>query len=243
MSRDAVVSLTGLERQWEDALDPTTHRPVFQRISMPPRLSLNGLLLSLLCTLLLVFIGFIPVSLPTPLEFDRLNQPGTLAVIQFTFLIPLALLIAAFLGPVMGTLSALLYLAIGLAVAPVFANGGGWAYVFQPGFGYLAALPVVGLFVGRSFYKVFQKKHGLPRSAGSRSFRILLLAVFAVLAVHTLGLLYLFGLGLLGQVAWADMTGRILRLSVEPLPYDILSVAVFLCLVRQIRLGLWLVLY
>jgi biotin transport system substrate-specific component len=52
------------------------------------------------------------------------------------------------LGAKFGALSQLIYLAVGLSGVPVFANGGGPAYVLQPTFGYLLAYPVAAYAVG-----------------------------------------------------------------------------------------------
>lgn len=242
MSQDTVISISGLDKQVvpfpDELIDGAITRPVFQRVTMHPRISLNGILLSLLCTLLLVFIGFIMVSLPSGLDLGKLNTPAPVQMIRYTFLLPVALLIAAFLGPVMGTASILLYVLTGLFLWPVFANGGGPAYVLEPSFGYLAGLVFTGFLLGKNFYRAFKKQN-----SASRSLKILGFAVGSVLFVHGLGVAYLALLAILGQVPLAEVPGWVLRLSVESLPYDLLATTVFLCLVRQIRLGLWLVLY
>jgi len=78
------------------------------------------------------------VKIPTPLV------PFTL---QFLF----CAYSGVFLGARNGLYSQLLYVGIGLLGIPVFANGGGPAYVLQPTFGYLAGFilcaGVIGLFV------------------------------------------------------------------------------------------------
>lgn len=51
-----------------------------------------------------------------------------------------------FLGPWLGAISVLVYVAIGLSGVPIFTAGGGLGYVFQPSFGYLVAF-AVGAFV------------------------------------------------------------------------------------------------
>lgn len=242
---DTVISLSGISKEswkenWDEEIDAAPTRPVFHRVSYPPRLSLNGILISLLSTLLLAFMGFVIVSLPSPLEVGRLFQASAapLQTVQYTFQLPLALLIGAFLGPFMGTAALLLFLGVGLFAFPIFTNGGGIGYVLQPGFGYLLGMLVMGYLIGKSFHKCFQKDDSF-----SRSLKILILSIAAVLLVHTIGVIYMTGLALIGQIAWSALPGWILRLSVESLPYDTLATFVFLCLVRQIRLGLWLVLY
>jgi biotin transport system substrate-specific component len=69
--------------------------------------------------------------------------------LQFLF----TALAAVLLGPKLGALSQLLYVAIGLFGIPVFTQGGGPAYIFKPTFGYLlgyiAGAYVIGLIVSK----------------------------------------------------------------------------------------------
>jgi len=70
---------------------------------------------------------------------------------------------ALLLGSRRAVLSQVLFLLIGLAGIPVFARGGGPAYILQPSFGYLAAFPLSVYVCGRlsqkkneqSFYRLF----------------------------------------------------------------------------------------
>ena len=60
-----------------------------------------------------------------------------------------AVLIAGYcLGPVHGAAAALLYTAVGLAGLPVFAYGGGPAYVLSPTFGYILGFTVCACLTG-----------------------------------------------------------------------------------------------
>jgi biotin transport system substrate-specific component len=244
VSKESVISLTAIEKEswkesWDETLDGAPPKPIFHKVSYPPRLSLNGLLISALCTMLLVLMGFVLVPLPSPLNLGSLGvESAPLAMMQYDFRLPMALMAAALLGPYMGTLAILLFLGIGLFAYPVFAHGGGLGYIVQPGFGYLIGMLVAGYLLGNCFHKAFQKQ-----DKASRSLKIMTLALFAVLTVHLLGALYMVGLSLAGQVAWPELPGILLRLSAETAPYDLLATAVFLCMVRQIRLSLWLVLY
>jgi biotin transport system substrate-specific component len=245
MSQDGVISMTGLEAEAipandrEVGLDLTPKRSLLHRVSYPPRISLNGLLISLLCTLLLVMIGFVPVNLPSPLNIGTTVQDASqLQLMRYTFQLPLALFMAAFLGPFMGTGIMLLFLGMGLAFFPLFANGGGWHYVVEPGFGYLLGAFIAASMLGKAFHKAFQKQGSV-----SRSLKILTKAFAAVVLLHGVGLLYLLGLSLTGQLPLAELPGWILRLTVETAPYDFISTFVFLCLVRQLRVALSLVLY
>lgn len=245
MSRNTIISIAGVSRQQPSDFEESDfdalpqQKPILQKVTFPPRLSLNGILISLLCTLLLVMMGFITINIPSPLNIGtHATAYNQLTMIQYTFQIPMALFVGAFLGPFMGVASVLLLLVIGLAFFPIFANGGGWHYTLQPGFGYLLGALIVAYLLGKSFYKAFQKQGN-----ASRSLKIFLHAVSAVLLVHILGVAYLVGLTVAGQIPLDQLPGWILRLTIETMPYDMLATAVFLCLVRQVRLALWLVLY
>lgn len=54
-----------------------------------------------------------------------------------------------FLGSKNGMLSQLLYIGIGLVGIPIFANGGGVTYIFQPTFGYLIGFALCTYIVGK----------------------------------------------------------------------------------------------
>jgi hypothetical protein len=92
--------------------------------------------------------------------------------------------------------------------------------------------------LGRIFHKAFHRQEN-----ASRSVRILLMALTSVMLVHIMGVAYLTGLALFGQIPWHEWPGWVLRLTIETAPYDFLATGIFLCMVRQFRLGLWLVLY
>lgn len=99
------------------------HRPV----------QLKYFLLSSLFAALTAAGAFIKIPLP--------YVPITLQ----TFFVMLS---GSLLGGKFGALSQIIYLAVGLAGAPVFAYGGGLAYVFQPTFGYLLSYPVAAFLIG-----------------------------------------------------------------------------------------------
>lgn len=54
-----------------------------------------------------------------------------------------------FLGSRYGMYSQLLYVGIGLIGIPIFANGGGITYIFQPTFGYLIGFIVCSFVIGK----------------------------------------------------------------------------------------------
>lgn len=75
-------------------------------------------------------------------------------VVPFTLQLLFTTLAGMFLGPRLGTASVLVYLALGLAGLPIFAQGGGPGYVLIPSFGYLigfvAGTYITGKITGKS---------------------------------------------------------------------------------------------
>lgn len=92
------------------------------------------------------------------------------------------------LGPVFGALSQTIYLTVGLLGVPIFANGGGPAYILQPTFGYLLAFPLAAFVVG---YLLWGKSK--PASATSPVFlRMVWANSIGLLVIFTVGVLFLY---------------------------------------------------
>ncbi len=138
--------------------------------------------------------------------------PGT--PVPFT-LQPVAVLLAGvLLGSRAGSLSQLAYLAAGLAGLPVFAAGGGWAYLLGPTGGYLLAFPIAAWIAGFSSERI-------TGGAG-----IVLGSVAGLAAIHAGGLAWL---------AAVSGAGEALAVGVAPFFVgDLLKVA----LVTVIGIGL-----
>lgn len=115
--------------------------------------------------------------------FLRVPVPAVPFTLQ-TFFVALAGLL---LGRRLGAASALLYLALGLSGLPIFASGGGFAYVLQPSFGYL-----LGFVLGAFVTGLVAHRRAEP------SFGRLTAAAFAGLGViYLCGLVYYYLLSLL----------------------------------------------
>lgn len=71
-----------------------------------------------------------------------------LPVVPVTLQLELALLLGLLLGARRGALSCVVYLALGLVGLPVFAQGGGLAYVLKPSFGYILGFVPAALAAG-----------------------------------------------------------------------------------------------
>lgn len=110
--------------------------------------------------------------------FIRIPIPVCPFTLQFLFTTLAGLL----LGPKRGAASVLCYLILGLVGLPIFSDGGGIFYVFQPTFGYLIGF-LVGTFVTGSI------AHRVERPSIGR----LTIACFAgLLIVYAFGMLYYF---------------------------------------------------
>lgn len=53
------------------------------------------------------------------------------------------------LGPYLGSLSQLIYVVLGLVGIPIFSGGGGFSYIFNPGFGYLIGFIFAPILIGK----------------------------------------------------------------------------------------------
>lgn len=111
-------------------------------------------------------------------SFIRIPVPVVPFTLQFFF----TTLAGMFLGSRLGTASVLVYLALGLAGLPIFAQGGGPGYVLVPSFGYLIGFAAGTFLTGK-----------LTEGMGEPSLLKLLGAGLAGLAaVYAIGILYCY---------------------------------------------------
>lgn len=83
-----------------------------------------------------------------------------LGTVPLTLQSAAALVTGYCLGPVHGAYALLLYTAVGLTGIPVFASGGGPAYVLSPTFGYIVGFTVCALMTG--FFARFNTRGSIP---------------------------------------------------------------------------------
>lgn len=103
-------------------------------------------------------------------------------VVPFTLQLLFTTLAGMFLGPRLGTASVLVYLALGLAGLPIFAQGGGPGYVLIPTFGYLMGFAAGTYLTGK-----------ITGKSANPSVKRLLAAGFAGLAVvYLVGMAYYY---------------------------------------------------
>ena len=110
--------------------------------------------------------------------FIRIPVPVVPFTLQFLF----TMLAGILLGGRLGALSVSVYVVLGLIGLPIFTEGGGPGYIFQPTFGYL-----IGFIVGSWLTGNIANKTAVP------SYKGLLIADFAGMAVvYAFGLIYCY---------------------------------------------------
>ncbi|AOT70951.1 biotin transporter BioY [Geosporobacter ferrireducens] len=103
-------------------------------------------------------------------------------IVPFTLQFLFCAFAGVFLGARLGLYSQLLYVGIGLAGIPIFTQGGGISYIFQPTFGYLLGFICCAYIIGK-----------LTENLGEVKFANVFLPVAAGLAaVYAVGVPYLY---------------------------------------------------
>lgn len=105
-----------------------------------------------------------------------------IGLLPVTFQVFFAVMAGLLLGPKLGAVSVYLYVIIGLTGVPVFTQGGGIMYVFQPSFGYMLGFGV-GAFVTGFISERFKKKS---------FFTYLIAALAFTVPTYLIGLPYLY---------------------------------------------------
>jgi biotin transport system substrate-specific component len=144
--------------------------------------------------------------------------------LPITAQVPAVLLTALVCGPRAGLLASVAYLTLGLVLLPVFQDGGGFDYLLQPSFGFLAGFIPAAWFCGR-----------LARQPGMNTLeRLFGTAVLGLLLIQLSGLLNL----LLGSLVhrWGESLPQlVLTYSILALPGQLLMCAVVALLARVLR--------
>lgn len=162
-------------------------------------------------------IGIVAFAVATALAAKvAVPLPGT--PVPFTLQPLVVLLAGALLGGRLGAASQALYLSMGIAGLPVFAAGGGAAYLLGPTGGYLMALPLAAFAAGSAGSAGPAARGGPLRALGA-----LLLGLVAIYA---------------GGVGWLALLGGASAAVVQGLVPFVLAdlVKVLLALLVQLRL-------
>ncbi len=141
-----------------------------------------------------------------------------------------------FLGYFYGALSQILYLIIGLIGFPVFAQGGGPAYILQPTFGYLLGFPLSAAIIGWMIHgsnRIMTFSDVIAHLKRASAVRILSAGILGMLAVFVPGVTYLYMAG--NYFAGLDLSwGKALWTGMLVfLPGDILKLLTILALIRM----------
>ena len=105
--------------------------------------------------------------------------------IPFTFQFIISLLTGIVLGARRAMLAQGLYLLMGLAGLPVFAKGGGLAYIFEPSFGYLIGMLLCAGVVGAISDRLAPGQNKL------KVWQLIPLNFLGLVIVYTLGVAYM----------------------------------------------------
>lgn len=131
------------------------------------KLNTKSLILCSLFAALIAVGAFIKIPIP---------------VVPFTLQVLFTTLAGLLLGPRLGAISVGIYILIGLVGLPVFTQGGGPNYIFQPTFGYLIGF-LIGTYI--TGYIAHRKKNS--------SLKTLLIASFIGLTiVYLIGMTYYY---------------------------------------------------
>ncbi|MBS3994271.1 MAG: biotin transporter BioY [Alkaliphilus sp.] len=110
--------------------------------------------------------------------FIKIPIPPVPITLQFLF----CAFAGVLLGSKLGLYSQLLYVGIGLMGVPVFTNGGGISYIFQPTFGYLLGFSLCAFIIGK-----------LTENLEEINFKNIFFPVLAgLMSVYALGVPYLY---------------------------------------------------
>lgn len=114
--------------------------------------------------------------------FIKIEIPVEPYAMHFTLQWFFVLMAGLLLGKKRGAMSVCIYLIIGLVGVPVFASGGGPAYLIRPTFGFLLGFALAAFIMGLM----------MDKKGKSSFFRMLLTSIIGLLAYYGVGILYFY---------------------------------------------------
>lgn len=211
----------------------------FRYENQPLKLNLGVLILIGLCSFLIVIATF------TQFDFDHyiipfdafsyfganFKNPAIMAhfIKHYRYIpqIPAIMFIVAFLGRRFSLVSVVIYILVGLFLAPVFALGGGIEYVFQYGFGYILAYIPAVFFAGSIL------RSGLTYRNMAQA------TLVGVLTIHLFGVLYMLFLATLQRANPALIIGWISAQSGVKILYDLFIGFIAMLAAKLAKKVLW----
>lgn len=119
--------------------------------------------------------------------FVKIPIPGTILI--FTLQTFFVFLSGLLLAPRYALISQLVYMAIGLIGLPVFSNGGGFAYVLQPSFGYIPGFALCAFLVSLLIRKMMMSRE---TKKPVDIIKICLYGLVSITAMYVLGVAYMY---------------------------------------------------
>ncbi|MFA7658595.1 MAG: biotin transporter BioY [Candidatus Gastranaerophilaceae bacterium] len=202
-------------------------------------LNLGVLVLMGLCSFLIVIATFTQFDFNhyiIPLDAfsyigDNFKDPPVMAhfMKHYRYIpqIPAIMFIVALLGRRFGIASILIYILVGLFLAPVFALGGGFEYVFQYGFGYILAYIPAVFFAGSIL------RSGLTYRNMAQA------TLVGVFTIHIIGILYMLFMATLQRENSALILGWISAQSGAKILYDLLFGFIAMVIAKFTKKFLW----
>ncbi|MEN8076377.1 biotin transporter BioY [Clostridioides difficile] len=138
------------------------------------KLSTKSLILCSLFAALIAVGAFIKIPIP---------------VVPFTLQVLFTTLAGLLLGPRLGAISVGIYLLIGLIGIPVFTQGGGPSYIFQPTFGYLIGFLIGAYLTGYIAHK--DKNPSLKRLVTASLIGLSIVYIFGMVYYYFIANYYL----------------------------------------------------
>lgn len=147
-----------------------------------------------------------------------------IGTISITFQTLFIFLIGMMLESKWGTVTVFCYLIIGLLGIPVFSNGGGLFYIFQPSFGYLIGFLFATLVMGLLLKK-------------EQTFKNMILSGFVGLfIIYIIGLIYLYLISIYYYDFTIDGIKFIVYYLLIPLPIDIISIFISAIISKRVKI-------
>lgn len=213
---------------------PKNQLEIFKYKGEPIKITLGTIVMIAICTFLIVIATFTQLKIP-----HFLNTSGNLNIgeglinnsKEYLYIpqVPIILYIAGLLGRIFGTLSVLVYIAIGLFFYPIFALGGGINYIVAFNFGYiLAYLPAV--FLSGTILKYnFSFKNVLKAT------------LIGVLTIHIIGIFYTAFISIISTGDDLSILGLIFSQSGWKILYDLIFSFIAIYMANFTKKILWLI--
>lgn len=207
--------------------------------NQPLNLNLVTLILTVLCSFLIVIATFTQfdfnhyvltfknIALIKDLSADPNAYMHFLKHYRYIPQIPIIMFIVAFLGRKLSITSIVLYIIAGLFLAPVFALGGGFQYIFEYGFGYIIAYIPAVFFAGSILQSCL-------------SFRNMAQATLVgVLTIHIIGILYMLFVATIQKENFGLISGWIAAQSGTKIIYDLLFGFIAMVIAKFTKKIMW----